>query len=238
MLDRVPDVQAGVTALIRLRRIGRTIAPSRRGELRAVEDFLRDLIGNTLRPSEAARLLGISRPSLKRWLDSGDIASVITPGGRREVPVSELVELLEELDQLDDNEREGRPVSRVIRARRLRARESIDLDRLLPRQRDRGHRLAELQALAYHRYVAERLDDELVEHASHRLAKWRASGRIHESWAERWQDVLGKPIPEIAKAISADTKRARELRQTSPFAGVLNEQERQLLVHAVRERGS
>ena len=44
--------------------------------------------------------------------------------------------------------------------------------------------------------------------------------------------------PGIAKAISADTPRARELRQTSPFAGALNEHERKLLVEAVERRAS
>jgi hypothetical protein len=44
------------------------------------------------------------------------------------------------------------------------------------------------------------------------------------------------PLPEVAKAISSDTARARELRQTSPFAGALTEQERRRLVQAVEER--
>jgi len=48
--------------------------------------------------------------------------------------------------------------------------------------------------------------------------------------------VLALPLPRIAKTISADTKRARELRQTSPFAGVLTEQERRRLLRAVEER--
>lgn len=137
----------------------------------------------------------------------------------------------------EGSEREGRPLARVIRARRRRADDEIDLDRLLPATRDRGHRLAELQALAYHRLVAERLDEDLVADAGRRLARWRASGRIHPSWADTWEEILAKPIPMIARAIAADTKKARALRQTSPFAGALTEQERSRLVRAVRERG-
>jgi hypothetical protein len=42
----------------------------------------------------------------------------------------------------------------------------------------------------------------------------------------------------IADAISADSPRARELRQSSPLAGALTEQERQLLVKAVEDRAA
>lgn len=232
------DRAEAIANLLRLRRIERVVDPPARDDVREVGDYLRARIGSTVRPGEAARLLGISHPSLSRWLDSGEIATVLTPGGRREIPLSELVDLLEELDQLDESAREGRPLGRLLRTRARRAEESIDLDRLLPRRRDRGHRLAELQALAYHRLVAERLDDDLVAEASRRVERWRASGRIHPSWADAWDAILAKPIPAIAKAIGADTKRSRELWQTSPFAGVLNEQERRRLVRAVEARGA
>ena len=43
-------------------------------------------------------------------------------------------------------------------------------------------------------------------------------------------------IDLVAKTISADTAHARELRQTSPFAGVLSEPERRRLTRAVQER--
>lgn len=237
MPRRSLDKTEAITNLQRLRRIQRLVDQPARDEIGTVSDYLRAVVGPTVRPSEAARLFRISHPALNRWLDSGDIATVVTPDGRREIPLSELLDLLEELDRLEGSEREGRPLARVIRARRRRADDEIDLDRLLPSTRDRGHRLAELQALAYHRLVAERLDEDLVADAGRRLARWRASGRIHPSWADTWEEILAKPIPMIARAIAADTKKARELRQTSPFAGALTEQERSRLVRAVRERG-
>ena len=205
-----------------------------RAEIAAVRESLERSQGG-IRPADAARILGIAPPSLLRWLDAGEIASVVTPDGRREVPVRELVELVEDVERV---RRAGsaRPVGRVINDRRRRAVETVDVDRLLPRRRPRGHRTVELQSLAYHRLVAERLDEEIVATARRRLDRWRASGRIDERWAGEWERILSKPIGQIARAIAADSPRARELRQTSPFAGVLSEQERRRLVRGVEER--
>ena len=64
------------------------------------------------------------------------------------------------------------------------------------------------------------------------LAAWSAI----RLWAMEWGRILEMPIYRIAKTISSDTPRARELRQTSPFAGVLSEQERRELGRAVENR--
>jgi hypothetical protein len=221
--------------ILRLRRAEELLDPESREELAATREFLEDSLGPTVRQADAARLLGISQPSLLRWLDLGEIASVRTPTGRREIPVSELVDLLEELEEV---KAEGgqRPLARVLRERRRRANEEIDLDRILPRRRDRGHRTAELQSLAYHRVVAERLDDRLVSDARRRLRRWRTNNRVHPRWLDEWDRVLKMPRSRIAKALSADTPHARQLRQTSPFAGALSEQERRRLNEAVEQR--
>jgi hypothetical protein len=77
----------------------------------------------------------------------------------------------------------------------------------------------------------------MVNDARRRVRRWREGCRLHPRWAERWEQVLALPVEEIRKAISADTVAARELRQTSPFAGALTKQERQRIVRAVEERG-
>ena len=232
-----PDIREAVESILRLRRVAQDVDPGMRAEIMPVVELLEDVAGQTVRPADAARLLGISQPALKRWLDSGEISAVTTPRGRREIPLSELLDLLEEVDQARDKVG-GRPLALVIRERTRRAEESVDLDRLIPRQRRRTHRTAELQGLAYHRLIAERLDDNAVDQARRRLLRWRRAGRIHPNWSDEWERILAKPLPEIKRAISADTTRARELRQTSPFAGMLTEQERRRLVKAVEERTS
>jgi hypothetical protein len=93
-----------------------------------------------------------------------------------------------------------------------------------------------LQSLAYHRAVAERLDEHIVDNARRRVHRWRDEGRVHPRWVDEWETVLSKPLPQVARAIGADTPAARALRQTSPFAGVLSEQERRRVLDAVEGR--
>lgn len=231
------DTRAWISALARLRRVRRQVEPHLRAELASIEEDLQELVGPTVRPADAASILGLSEPALKRWLDNAEIASVLTPRGRREVPVPELLDLVEEVERARESGA-ARPLTRVIRDRTRLAEETVDVDRLLPRPRVRAHRTAELQALAYHRLVAERLHDELVAQARRRLERWRRSGRIHPRWAEEWERVLSQPLAEIRTAISADTPAGRQLRQTSPFAGALTEQERRLLAQAVSGRAA
>lgn len=45
------------------------------------------------RLSEAARLLGISKPTLKLWIRRGNVRSVPTPGGHHRIPYSEVERL-------------------------------------------------------------------------------------------------------------------------------------------------
>jgi hypothetical protein len=223
-----------IESIVRLRRGERLADPIVRNELSAVRQFLEGEVGRTVRPADAARLLGVTQPALKRWTDKGEISAVMTPQGRQEIPVSELVGLLEETEEARAKG-SGRPLASAIRNRRRRSVETIDLDRLLPRKR-RTHRTAELHGLAYHRLVAERLDETIVNEARDRLHRWRESERIHPRWADEWERILALPRADIARTISADTRSARELRQTTPFAGVLTEQERRRLVEAIEGR--
>lgn len=230
------DTGTLVESIVRLRRASRSADGAARDEIESVLTYLEDATGPTVSRAQAARLLGISQTALDRWIGKGEISAVVTPAGRREVPFSELVGLLEDLEA---RRGEAGPlaVASIIRERRRRA-DDLDPDELLPSRRARSgtHRSAELQALAYHRAVAHRLDEPLVRDALRRLRRWREAGRIDRRWAEEWERLLAMPIPRIAKAIASDTERARELRQSSPFAGALTEQERRRLVRAVEQR--
>ena len=231
------QLQEAIQNIVNLRQAERRTSVAQRDEIVSAREFLERLVGRTVRPATAARLLGVSHPALKRWVDKGEIATVTTPEGRREIPLTELLNLLEELDQHQGGAN-SRPLTAIIRGRTRRSIDDIDIDRLLPRRAARGHRTAELQALAYHRLIAERLDDQLLDEARRRLRRWEASGRIDPRWATEWTRILAKSPPQIARAIGADTPRARELRQTSPFAGALSEQERRRLVQLVEARAS
>jgi hypothetical protein len=232
--QHAPDTT--IREILRLRQVERHTDSPVRDEIATTREFLEDSVGPTVRPALAARLLGISQPALHRWLDKGEIGTVISQDGRREIPLPELLDLLEDVEDVRRETDGGRPLTRVMSNRRRRAEESIDLDRLIPRKGPRTHRVADLHSLAYHRLVAERLDPVMVDKARRRLDRWVRDERIHPEWAHEWEKILSMPSARIAKELRADTPRARELRQTSPFAGALTEHERRLLNEAVERR--
>lgn len=43
-----------------------------------------------LKPQDAARLIGVSYPTLKTWIYKGTVQSVLTPGGHHRIPQSEV----------------------------------------------------------------------------------------------------------------------------------------------------
>jgi hypothetical protein len=235
MPGAVKDMTQTLETLRNLRQVEEVADPESRLKIIEALEYLEAALGSTVRPADAARFLGVSQPALTRWIERGDIPSVRTPEGRREIPVRELLDLTEEVDQKRDEGWE-RPLAAALRERGERAQKTIDPDVVLPRRRPRGHRTAELQSLAYHRVVAQRLDDRLVEAARRKLARWRSTNRIHPRWADEWERLLSRTPSQIARAISSDTPKARQLRQTSPFAGLLNAQERRLLSRAVEDR--
>lgn len=219
-----------IDSIVKLVNAEKHAAPAIRDQLRLVRERLEEALGETVKPAEAARLLGVSQPALKRWLDKGDIATVLTRRGRREIPVRELIALVAEAETARRHGRE-RPLSAVVRERWRQANEDAEFDRLIPpRRTTRTHRDPERISQAYHRLVAERLTPELVEEAKARLRRWERSGRIDRKWADDWWALLDQPLSRIAKEISSGSQRARDLRQTSPFAGALTEQERRRLL--------
>lgn len=237
MKARPLETEEAVRSIVRLRRAERTADAETARELGPVVDMLERVVGPTVSRAAASRLLGISYSSLDRWIEKKDISSVPTPAGRREIALSDLVALLEDVERCRPEH--GRmALADVMRDRRRRA-EEIGDDDFFPPPRPRPgrtHRAAELRSLAYHRLVARRLDERVVADARRRLRRWRAEKRIHDHWADAWQNALELPLPQLAKLIASDTERTRELRQTSPFAGALTEQERRRSMRAAEKR--
>ena len=74
----------------------------------------------------------------------------------------------------------------------------------------------------------------MLEDARERVELLADEGHLHSRYAEHWRALLARPVAEVASAIAADTQEARDLRQNSPFAGVLNEQERRRIIETTR----
>ncbi len=73
----------------------------------------------------------------------------------------------------------------------------------------------------------------MIDEAQRKLRRWQEDGRIDPRYAQLWEDVFAMPMSEIRKAITADNERGRDLRQSSPLAGLLSEPERRKILEKV-----
>lgn len=209
-------------------------------EIAAVRANLERMVGSTVTRAMAARLLSVSQTALDRWAATGDVPVVIARSGHRETPLHALVELIEAVrERRVINPQDRHPLGSVLRERRSQA--ALLRTSTLLGTADRsehgsdGHRPAELRSLAYHRAVAQRLDDAIIQDARRRLARWGTQGRINPRYARQWEKILEGTPTRIARLIGRDTSHMRDLRQSSPFAGTLSEPERQRVLAMVNQ---
>ena len=175
-MSHVPvNTEKLVEGVVRLRRVIGDAEGEARTDIEHALAFLEDSAPPTLNRSQAARILGVSHTAINRWIDKGDITTVPTPTGRREVPLEQVLDLVEAARAPDRK----RGLAHAIHDQRRGAAE-IDVASLLPQaSRGAGHRGPELRSLAYHRLVARRLDARTVEDARRRLWRWHDRGQIH-----------------------------------------------------------
>lgn len=218
--------------VVRLRRVGRRLPAD--DDLASVRFALERELGPTVSLRLAARLLGVSHTALLRWVRAGDVPLVITPPGRREVPVPALLDLYEETHGAG-SEQPGRYVLAPAIKRRRQAARQMRVHRPASHSRD-GHDPARERGLAYHAAIADHdhLTKAMVAEARHVLFRWRQEGRIDARYARKWQELLALPLPGIRQAITANGSEADDLRQSSPFAGMLSEPERRRILAEVR----
>ncbi|GIK76959.1 MAG: hypothetical protein BroJett022_06490 [Actinomycetes bacterium] len=203
-------------------------------DLAAIRVDLELELGETVSRRAAARFLGVSHAALDRWIDRGDIPLVPTPNGRTQVPVGALLVLRERVEEKRvHGDRRRHHLEAVLKEDHERA-ERMRPERYVPNEDGSfGHQRAERRGLAYHRVVAARLTGNLVDDARQRALRWIREGRLDHRYGERWLELLSEPIPVIKEAIVEDSRRGRDLRQSSPFAGALTGRERRRLLEAV-----
>lgn len=217
--------------IVRLRRAGRKLSSDR--DIAAVRVALERELGETVSRRLAARMLGVSHTALDRWIKGGDLPVVYSSKGRMEVPVPALLDLYETVEA----ERAEGPCRYVLAPTMARQREAARHLRVDdPPDDDRaqgGHDRARARGLAYHRAVARRLSRPIVQETRHVLYRWREQGRIDERYADRWERLLQQSVPEIRRALIDESQEADDLRQSSPFAGLLSEPERRRILREV-----
>jgi hypothetical protein len=200
-----------------------------------VREDLEEDLGGTVSRNLAAELLGVSHTALNYWIASGDVPVVLSPSGRKEVPVPALLDLYE---RVRDERESGRrrlhalePVMTDARVRAERMRPDLSVAEELG-SADR-HRISELRSLAYHRALAPRLRRPAIDEARRKVNRWEKAGKIDPRHAAAWAEVFELPMDEIRKVISADDARGRDLRQNSPLAGLISEPERRKIIEMV-----
>lgn len=96
-------------------------------------------------------------------------------------------------------------------------------------------RVLQARSLALHVQVARKIEHNpaLLEIAHRNLARWRerSSGATGAAIRE-WRQVLRQPWPAIASLLTEQSEAAVQLRQTTPFVGVLSRRERTRLYAA------
>lgn len=100
------------------------------------------------------------------------------------------------------------------------------------------HALAEERSIAAHRFIAARLreDPRLLTAARSRVERWLQDGVVHPVYAKAWHDLLRGPEERLFQVLVDPGERARALRQTTPFAGVIDPRTRWRIWREVRER--
>ena len=231
-------IDLAIQNLALLRATERT-SPGLAETLEPVTEQLHEIAGATVPRATAARILGVSQPALDRWIDLGEIPSVLTPAGRRAVPVDYLVELLD--DVRSARERGHRRALKFVIGERRRNAATIELADVLDADElatvsDQGHRRAELRSLAYHRLIAQRLDPSRIRQARRRVEAWTANGKMPAPHAETWRILLqdGRG-DDLTAVLTADSPESRDLRQSTPFAGAISEQERRRLFELISQ---
>jgi hypothetical protein len=101
-----------------------------------------------------------------------------------------------------------------------------------------GHHLAEERSIALHQEVAKRLraDPRQVAVARARVASWLRTGEVSSHYALRWQAILGLPLDDLCAFLVDPSREARDLRQCTPFAGVVDPRTRWRIWREVAER--
>ncbi|HEY1738350.1 MAG TPA: helix-turn-helix domain-containing protein [Acidimicrobiia bacterium] len=73
--------------------------------------------------------------------------------------------------------------------------------------------------------------------ARHNLDKMRSASRGQaRRWLDEWERLLGGPLDALLVMVVSASPKGRELRQNSPFAGLLSERERSDVLNAWKAR--
>jgi len=99
------------------------------------------------------------------------------------------------------------------------------------------NRLGE-RSLAMHRLIARKLraNPDLLDEARDNLRRWQKMDGCPRLTLSEWADILSGSAAQVAEFLEESSQRATRLRQSSPFAGILTEAERQAIYESYSTR--
>lgn len=100
------------------------------------------------------------------------------------------------------------------------------------------HNRLDERSLALHRRVAAKVlaDPALLNKARANLRRWQQMDGSPKLALAEWEQILRGSTDQIAQFLTERSERATRLRQSSPFAGVLNEVERKAIYESFSTR--
>jgi hypothetical protein len=96
----------------------------------------------------------------------------------------------------------------------------------------------DLRSLAFHRAIADLLranPESSVNRARKNLERLAGMHPYAGTLFDQWRDWLSLPLEILIEKILDPLPEASEMRQVSPFSGLLNQQQRALVLHGFRE---
>lgn len=106
-----------------------------------------------------------------------------------------------------------------------------------------NHRQLEERSLALHREIARQIErnPDLLVRVRERLIKDTSSGRFSNSLVEamkEWLDLLNRSsLQEVLNLLVDEGEDARRLRQSTPFAGILSQEDRRRILREHESAG-
>jgi hypothetical protein len=100
-----------------------------------------------------------------------------------------------------------------------------------------SHRLLEARSLAMHAVIARKIerDPTLLAIAHRNVERWCIRWKdAPPAWLGEWQEALKQPWQQIAALITEPSENGARVRQSSPFAGILTNEERWRIYEAFR----
>jgi hypothetical protein len=101
----------------------------------------------------------------------------------------------------------------------------------------RSHEWIDRRSLALHEAVAAKLEaqPQLLDVARTNLRHW-LSANTSAALREWWQLLEVTPLPALLALLRSPGEEPTRLRQSSPFAGLLTQEERQAILNAYESR--